>query len=72
MTHVPYKSAAQALNEVVGGQIDPIMTSPVAAKTFMQGEQVKALATTGAARDPLLPQLLPIGETVPGYEIAQW
>ncbi len=72
MTHVPYKGAAQALNEVVGGQIELIMTSPVAAKTFMQGDQVKALATTGAARDPLLPQLPPIGETVPGYEITQW
>ncbi|MFN0164751.1 MAG: tripartite tricarboxylate transporter substrate binding protein [Burkholderiales bacterium] len=72
MTHVPYKGAAQALNEVVGGQIDLIMTSPVAAKTFMQGAQVKALATTGAQRDPALPQLPPVGETVAGYEITQW
>ncbi|MBL8378650.1 MAG: tripartite tricarboxylate transporter substrate binding protein [Burkholderiales bacterium] len=72
MTHVPYKGAAQALNEVVGGQIDFIMTSPVAAKTFMQGAQVKALATTGAQRDPALPQLPPLGETVAGYEITQW
>ncbi len=72
MAHVPYKGAAQALNEVVGGQIDLIMTSPVAAKTFMQGGQVKALATTGARRDPSLPQLPPLGETVPGYEITQW
>ena len=72
MTHVPYKGAAQALNEVVGGQIELIMTSPVAAKTFMQGDQVKALATTGATRDPLLPQLPPIGDVVAGYEITQW
>ncbi len=72
MTHIPYKGAAQALNEVVGGQIDLIMTSPVAAKTFMQGAQVKALATTGARRDPALPQLPPVGETVAGYEITQW
>ena len=72
MTHVPYKGAAQALNDVVGGQIDLIMTSPVAAKVFIQGGKVKVLATTGARRDPLLPQLAPIGEVVPGYDITQW
>ena len=38
----------------------------------MQGAQVKALATTGARRDPALPLLPPIGETIPGYEITQW
>lgn len=72
MTHVPYKGAAQALNDVVGGQIELIMTSPVAAKTFIQGDKVKLLATTGARRDPLLPQLPPISDVVPGYDITQW
>lgn len=72
MTHVSYKGAAQALNDVAGGQIDLIMTSPVAAKAFLQGDRVKALATTGAKRDPSLPQLPPLGEVLPGYEITQW
>ena len=72
MTHVPYKGAAQALNDVVGGQIELIMTSPVAAKTFIQGDKVRLLATTGARRDPLLPQLPPISDVVPGYDITQW
>jgi tripartite-type tricarboxylate transporter receptor subunit TctC len=72
MTHVPYKGAAQALNDVVGGQIDLIMTSPVAAKAFVQNDKVKLLATTGARRDPLMPQLAPISDVVPGYDITQW
>ena len=72
MTHVPYKGAAQALNDVVAGQIELIMTSPVAAKTFVQNDKVKLLATTGERRDPLLPQLPPISDVVSGYDITQW
>ena len=34
--------------------------------------RVKVLATTGAKRDPLLPELPTVAETVPGYEIVQW
>ena len=34
--------------------------------------RVKAIATTGAKRDPLLPQLPTVAETLPGYEVIQW
>lgn len=33
---------------------------------------IKVIATTGAKRDPLLPELPPVADTVPGYEIVQW
>ena len=72
MTHVSYKGAALALNDVAGGQIDMIMTSPVAAKAFLQGDKVRALATTGAERDPQFAQLPPVADALPGYEITQW
>ena len=72
MVHVPYKGAGQALNDVAGGQVDIMLTSPVAAKLFMEAGRVTVLATTGLMPDPLLPELPLLADTVPGYQIVQW
>ncbi len=70
--HVPYKSAAQALTDVIGGQLQYLVTSPLVAMPHAKGGRIKVIATTGAKRDPLLPELPPVAESVPGYEITQW
>jgi len=71
MTHIPYKGAAPALLDVIAGNAQVILTSPIAAGAHMQAGRVRALATTGAERNPILPDLPTIAETVPGYEISQ-
>lgn len=70
--HVPYKGAAQALADVIGGQLQYLITSPLVAMPHAKGGRIRVLATTGAQRDPLLPELPVMAETVPGYEITQW
>ena len=70
--HVPYKGAALALTDVIGGQLHILITSPLVAMPHARAGRVKVLATTGAKRDPLLPELPPVSDTVPGYEIIQW
>lgn len=71
-THVPYKGAAPALLDIIGGQIQFIITSPLVAMPHSRAGRVQVLATTGAKRDPLLPELPPLADTIPGYEIVQW
>ena len=71
MTHVPYKGAGPALLDVIAGSVQVIITSPIAAGPHINSGKVRAVATTGALRNPGLPDLPTIAETVPGYDISQ-
>ncbi|MBK9608829.1 MAG: tripartite tricarboxylate transporter substrate binding protein [Betaproteobacteria bacterium] len=71
MTHIPYKGAGPALLDVIAGTAQLIITSPIAAGAHMTSGRVRALATTGPQRNPGLPDLPTIAETIPGYDISQ-
>ena len=70
--HIPYKGAAQAMTDLIGGQLQVLITSPLVAMPHGRAGRIRVLATTGAKRDPLLPELPVVADTVPGYEIVQW
>ena len=72
MVHIPYKGAGPALTDVIAGQVQLIITSPIAAVPHVGGGRIRLIATTGARRDPALPDLPTVAETLPGYEITQW
>jgi tripartite-type tricarboxylate transporter receptor subunit TctC len=71
LTHIPYKGAAPALLDVIAGNAQLIITSPIAAGAHINEGRVRALATSGAERNPTLPQLPTVADAVPGYEITQ-
>ena len=73
MTHVPHKSIAAALSDVMGGHLQVLFN--VASPTIPQikAGKVRALGTTGATRFEALPDVPTIAEAgVPGYENTTW
>ena len=73
MLHVPYKGAAAALTEVMGGHVQLMVNTTLAAAPHMQSGKVRALAVTSARRVPTLPQLPTMDESgVRGYEGDTW
>jgi len=72
MTHIPYKGAAQAIIDVIGGQI-PAMFGVSTVMPQVQAGKLRALATTGTRRFTLLPQVPTIAESgFPGFEATAW
>ena len=70
--HVPYKGSAQAITDLMAGQLQYLITSPLIATPHAKSGRVRMLATTGTKRDPLLPDLPVLADILPGYEITQW
>jgi tripartite-type tricarboxylate transporter receptor subunit TctC len=71
LVHIPYKGSAPALLDVIAGSAQMMITSPLAAGAHMASGRVRAIASSGAERNPVLPDLPTIAETIPGYEISQ-
>jgi tripartite-type tricarboxylate transporter receptor subunit TctC len=70
--HVPYKGAAQATTDLVGGQIQIMIGPAVAILPLAQAGKVRALAVTSLKRSPLAPDLPTVAESVPGFEVTGW
>ena len=72
MTHVPYKGAGPALTDLMGGQVDVLFDNLPSSAGHIRGGKLRALAVTSEGREPSMPELPTIAETVPGYEATAW
>ena len=73
MTHIPYKGSGPAITDLLGGQVMMMFDNIPSALPHIKAGKLRALATTGAKRDPALPDLPTIAEAgVPGYEAGVW
>jgi tripartite-type tricarboxylate transporter receptor subunit TctC len=71
--HVPYKGAAQATTDLVGGQLQMMFGPVVAILPLAQAGKIRALAVTSARRSALAPELPTMMESgVPGFEVTGW
>jgi tripartite-type tricarboxylate transporter receptor subunit TctC len=73
MTHVPYKGAAPAMQDLAGGQIQVMFDNLASALGPMRAGKVKGLAVTTAKRSSLAPELPTVAESgLPGFDINTW
>jgi tripartite-type tricarboxylate transporter receptor subunit TctC len=68
MQHVPYRGAAPAITDMLGGQVQLIFDNMPSIIQHVRGGALRALGVTTAERSPQLPDVQAIGETVKGYE----
>jgi len=73
MVHVPYRGSPQAIQDLMGGQLDVMFDNLSSIAPHIKGDRVRVLGVSGAARSPLFPELPTIAEAgVPGYETVAW
>lgn len=73
IVHVPYKGGAQAINDLIGGQVDLMFESLNSIAPFARRGAVRPLAVAGAARSAGFPDIPTIAEAgVPSYEAGTW
>jgi tripartite-type tricarboxylate transporter receptor subunit TctC len=72
MTHVPFRSTAEELNNMIGGHIDLAIDSMTTLWPQAQTGAIRAIAVTSARRVPTAPDLPTIGETLNGFSVSGW
>lgn len=72
LLHVPYKSNPLAVTDLLGGQINMMITDNATGLPQVNAGKLRALGYSGAKRTPLAPDVPTIGETVKGYEMGYW
>lgn len=72
MVHVPYKGAAPALTDMLGGRVQVIFDNLPSAMQHIKAGTLRALAVTTETRAPQLPDIPTVAETVKGYEASAW
>jgi len=69
ITHVPYKGAAPALTDVLGGQIQTAMVGTPAALPHVKSGKLTPIGVTSLKRTPNAPEVPAIAETLPNFEV---
>jgi tripartite-type tricarboxylate transporter receptor subunit TctC len=73
LTHIPYRGAAPALQDLVPGRVDSFFNNIAAIIPLMQQGQLRALAVTTARRSPAAPDLPTIAESgLAGFDVSGW
>jgi tripartite-type tricarboxylate transporter receptor subunit TctC len=72
MTHVPYRSSGDVMNNLAGGHIDLAFDNMTLAWPQAQAGTIRALGVTSAQRSPAAPQIPAIAEALPGFEATSW
>jgi len=72
MVHVPYRGAAPAVADLIGGQVHIVFDNLPGSIAYIRAGRLRALAVTTTTRSEALPDVPTIADSVPGYEASAW
>jgi len=73
MTHVPYRGAAPAFNDLIPGRVDVMFNLISSSLPLVRSGQIRGLAVATLQRAPVAPDLPTIAESgVPGFDVSSW
>jgi tripartite-type tricarboxylate transporter receptor subunit TctC len=72
MVHVPYRGGAPALIDLAAGRVEVMFADTLTAGEQLKGGLIRALAVATPQRSPVLPEVPPIADTVPGFDASSW
>lgn len=72
MVPVPYRGMPPALNDLMGGNIQLLFADPAVAPPLIQAGKIRALGVSSKTRVGVLPDVPPIADALPGFEVVSW
>ena len=72
LVHVPYKGNVPAITDLVGGQTSMLFATMPTVLPLAKAGKLRAIAVTGAQRNPAAPEYPAMAETLPGFDVTNW
>ena len=72
LVHIPYKGNVPAITDLVGGQTSMLFATLPTVLPLAKAGKLHALAVTGAQRNPAIPDVPTMADTLPGFEVTNW
>ena len=72
LTHVPYKGAAPAFNDLMGGQVQTMFTTTASAQPYTSSQKLRALAVTSPKRSPMMADVPTFAEAGVPIDVSVW
>jgi tripartite-type tricarboxylate transporter receptor subunit TctC len=72
LTHIPYRGGAAPVQAILSGDVDLLVDSVTVAASHIKAGKLRALAVTSAAPWPALPGVVPVADTLKGFEVRSW
>jgi tripartite-type tricarboxylate transporter receptor subunit TctC len=72
LVHIPYRGTGLSIPDLASGKLDLLVDSLTSGLPHVRSGRLRGLAITSLQRSPLVPDLSPVADTIPGYEAITW
>jgi tripartite-type tricarboxylate transporter receptor subunit TctC len=70
--HIPYKGGNDALTDMIGGRIDYMFMTLTGASAHIRANRIRGIAICSKERSPQMPELAPVSQVLPGYDVTSF